>query len=278
MIEVHKIKISSVEKNFNLEIEVTKVDHDVLLHLNNPRYKEMIAKYSHLKGINIQDVDNKPELPVHLILGTSEYARIKTETPPRIGKPGQPVAELTRFGWTLISPGTEVDLTNMFLTQTSTMDYENLCKFDVLGLKDSPEGDQQSVYDEFKEQLIRRSDGSYETGLPWKGGHQPLPSNEMGSLKRLNNLVKRLEKQPGMLEKYDDVIQDQLSQGIVEKVTEKADGREFYIPHKPVVRESAESTKLRIVYDASARENEKAPSLNECLETGPPLQNLLWSV
>jgi hypothetical protein len=81
-----------------------------------------------------------------------------------------------------------------------------------------------------------------------------------------------------MLQKYDDVIKDQLSQGIVEKATEEADGREFYIPHKPVVRDSAETTKLRIVYDASARENEKAPSLNECLETGPSLQNLLWSV
>ena len=40
----------------------------------------------------------------------------------------------------------------------------------------------------------------------------------------------------------------------------------------------AESTKIQIVYDASARANEKAPSLNDCLETGPPLQNKLWSV
>ena len=55
-------------------------------------------------------------------------------------------------------------------------------------------------------------------------------------------------------------------------------GREFYLPHKPVIRESAESTKLRIVFDASARSNEKSPSLNDCLETGPPLQNLLWDV
>jgi hypothetical protein len=31
----------------------------------------------------------------------------------------------------------------------------------VFGLKDSPAGDQQSVYEEFKEQLIRRPDWSY---------------------------------------------------------------------------------------------------------------------
>jgi hypothetical protein len=69
-----------------------------------------------------------------------------------------------------------------------------------------------------------------------------------------------------------------LEDGVVERVTESAQGKEFYLPHKPVVRESAESTKVRIVFDASARENESSPSLNECLETGPPLQNLLWNV
>ena len=26
--------------------------------------------------------------------------------------------------------------------------------------------------------------------------------------------------------------------------------REFYLPHKPVIRKKAESTKLRVVYDA----------------------------
>ena len=55
-------------------------------------------------------------------------------------------------------------------------------------------------------------------------------------------------------------------------------GKELYIPHKAVVRESAESTKLRIVYDVSARASEKALSLNECLHLGPPLQNKLWAV
>ena len=35
---------------------------------------------------------------------------------------------------------------------------------------------------------------------------------------------------------------------------------------------------MRIVYNASAKSNCSSPLLNECLETGPALQNLLWSV
>ena len=40
----------------------------------------------------------------------------------------------------------------------------------------------------------------------------------------------------------------------------------------------AESTKLRIVYDASAREKSNQPSLNDCLNPGPLLQNRLWDI
>ena len=48
-----------------------------------------------------------------------------------------------------------------------------------------------------------------------------------------------------------------------------ATGREFYLPHKGVKKESAETKKLRIVFDASARPGEEKPSLHEYLESGP---------
>ena len=35
---------------------------------------------------------------------------------------------------------------------------------------------------------------------------------------------------------------------------------------------------MRIVFDALAKANQGGPSLNDCLETGPPLQNLLGTV
>ena len=45
-----------------------------------------------------------------------------------------------------------------------------------------------------------------------------------------------------------------------------------------MTRENAESTKLPIVYGASAKEKENQPSLNDCLNPGPPLQNRLWDI
>ena len=168
-------------------------------------------------------------------------------------------------------------MNEIFLTQTSSADYEKLCRLDILGIEDSPTGDQGEVYKEFQEQLQRNSEKWYETTLLWKGNHSPLPNKKSGSLRRLDNIAKRLERSD-LLDRYDKVIKDQLEQGIVERANEVPKGREFYIPHTPVVRDSAESTKLRIVYDASARASENSPSLKECLNPGPPSQNQLWNV
>ena len=83
--------------------------------VENPNYKEKINKYRHLKGVNIEDNDTKSVLPIHVILGASDYAKIKTPKPQRTGAIGEPVAKYTLFGWTIMSPGTEKSLENMFL-------------------------------------------------------------------------------------------------------------------------------------------------------------------
>ena len=95
----------------------------------------------------IEDDDPKEQLPIHLILGVGEYAKIKTSLRQKVGVPEEPVAELTKLGWILVSPGQGVNLSQMFLTQTSSVEYEELCRLDVLGLADTPVGDQEAVYE-----------------------------------------------------------------------------------------------------------------------------------
>ena len=54
--------------------------------------------------------------------------------------------------------------------QSLTTDYHNLCKVDVLGLKDDNDEITEPVYSRFKKQLNRSSEGWDETGLLWKSG------------------------------------------------------------------------------------------------------------
>ena len=101
------------------------------------------------------------------------------------------------------------------------------------------------------------------------------PQIKLAQLK--TTLVQRLKKTE-KFDEYDTIIQDQLQQGIIEEAEMPATAKEFYLPHRPVVRETAETTKTRIVYDAPAKSHDSEPSLNDCLEIGPPLQNKLWQV
>ena len=246
--------------------------------LDNPRYAERIAHHSHLYGIELDDQSQDELLPVHMILGANEYAQIRTRTQPREGHRGEPVAEFTRFGWALMAPGIETDVGAGFLAIDAVGDYERLCALDVLVLANTPAGDQQEVYKEFREQLTRDPDERwYETALPWKGDYPPLPDNREGSLRRLHSQVSRLPRMD-QLKEYNEIIQDQLKEGVVKPAPSNSSGRQFYRPHRAVIRENAEKTKLRIVYDCSARGQKGAPSLNDCLEPGPPLKNNVYDV
>ena len=278
-IEIYNVELKNLKGTYRLSINLNKVDRGELLKVPNPNYERLIAEYSHLRGIHMDDRDQKEDLPIHVIIGASDFAKIKTPTKPRIGKEGEPIAELTNFGWVIMSPGRESVSTNALLTRTKEADFERLWSLDVLGLEEK--GEENTVHQVFKEQLERSPEGWYETGLIWKTGIPELPSNEIGSKARLQKLVGRLERQPELFQQYEEIIKEQEEQGIIDKVLETScaqRGKEFYLPHRAVVREGVESTKVRIVYDASAKANENSPSLNDCLETGPPLQNHIWDI
>ena len=93
-------------------------------------------------------------------------------------------------------------------------------------------------------------------------------------------MLKRLRQNSEQLLQYDVIISDQLQQGIVEVVKNPAQfegGRMHYLPHHSVVRLNKDITKLRIVYDASARVD--GPCLSDCLYTGPKFsQNIFDSL
>ena len=135
-VELSTIKVRSTDGSEELNVgDVTKVERLELLVINNLHYQKIIESYAHLKGVETTDCDPTPYLPIHLILGASEYKGIKASELRRVGLLGEPVAKKTKLGWTIMSPGTEIDYANMLRTQTSHVDYAELCRLDVLGFR-----------------------------------------------------------------------------------------------------------------------------------------------
>ena len=115
--------------------------------------------------------------------------------------------------------------------------------------------------------------------LPFNEDHDLLPDNFTLCKSRLVSLLRRLSVKPDVSRQYNDVIREQLKQGIIEPVdqgTTNGAGKVHYIPHQKVIRVDKETTKLRVVYDASAKAQSTTPSLNDCLYAGPPLSSLIY--
>ena len=245
--------------------------------------------FPHLTGLELADSGDLNEcLEIGILIGVDQYWEVVTGEIVR-GRSG-PSAMQTCFGWVLSGPvpgvGAESHVTcsnisHVLTAQTHSSQQElvhlekKLQAFwdlDTLGIKEGEE----SVYEKFLEHVSFRS-GRYCVRLPWKSPRIMLPDNLEFSQRRLFNLLKRLQQSPHILTQYDEIIRDQLRQGIVE-TADPSDagpiGATHYLPHHAVIREDKLTTKLRIVYDASARSN--GPSLNDCLYAGPTFgQNIL---
>ena len=196
-----------------------------------------------------------------------------------------PVAVKTRLGWTLNGPVNKTlktpSLINSMFIKVQNEEYiDSMLKafweIESIGIKDSEVGNEElsrmkCEKERFSSTIIQRSDLHYEVVLPKV--HERLPEyNKANAMGRLNQLTRKLEKNPEDMEKYHEGVTSMLENGFAEEVPESESGTTnvFFIPHRAVIKEDRETTKLRIVFDGSARDA-KGTSLNECLDSGPNL-------
>ncbi|XP_035215196.1 uncharacterized protein LOC118188793 [Stegodyphus dumicola] len=72
---------------------------------------------------------------------------------------------------------------------------------------------------------------------------------------------------------YDDVFNEWVRDGIIE-IVDKDEKKRHYLPHHPLIKIGVTTTKIRPVFDASTKDS-KGNSLNNCLEKGPNLLELV---
>ena len=119
--------------------------------------------------------------------------------------------------------------------------------------------------------------GTYSLKFPWKTNHPTLPSNYTVCAKCTRSIAFRLAKTPHLLKLYNSIIEEQESRGFIERVSSNTSTSVHYIPHHPVRKESL-TTPIRIVYDCSCKQSPDSPSLNDCLNPGPPFLNDLCAI
>eukprot|EP00794_Sanderia_malayensis_P001857 gene1857-2095_t len=177
-VEIYKVKITSdVVEDFEMELTCINGEKEILTVLPNPRSKALKKKYDRFRCLSFSDEGAMEDmLPVHLILGTSDFQRIRVTEPLVLGpNPDRdPGAEITMLGWTLSEKTVsgEVGTEKGFFANSTKDEFKQLCSLEVLGLSDEIGDDTDSkteVEDPTYAKVIVGTQPS-ETrilGIPW---------------------------------------------------------------------------------------------------------------
>ncbi|XP_011407350.1 PREDICTED: uncharacterized protein LOC100637140 [Amphimedon queenslandica] len=244
---------------------------------------DCIRGYDHLKDLDLEDPGtNGDVIELDILIGLDYYWDIVSGEVLR-GDSG-PTALYSSLGWLLSGPvaSASTTLVTHVLTcgvragQEKLELTEQLKKFweiESLGICEK----ESTLYEQLKKNVTFNGT-RYEVTLPWRDVLSILDNYQL-SLIRLNGLLRRLRQNPTLLEEYNKAIVTQLDSGIVKVVEDptRTDGeRVHYLPHLCVVRQDKETTKLHVVYDASARST--GLSLNECLYVGQKFNQIIMEL
>ncbi|UYV62862.1 hypothetical protein LAZ67_2002175 [Cordylochernes scorpioides] len=267
-------------KSFKMEaLEETIICGDISSIETGPRQWELDER-----GITLTKVDNN-KTEIDILIGGDYYGQLLTGKVEQLA--GGLTAIQTVLGWTLIGntsserPETSAQ---MVLTLLATQQgVTSLWELETIGIRDPTEVISKKeknflMQEKFREKICRDHDGRYLVSLPWKEGIGTIPNNLEIAKKRLEAMTQKLT-QKGQFDPYDEVFRCWLRENLIEEVDEedlKPIGH--YLPHRPIYKVQSETTPIRPVYDAPCKAGRRSLSLNECLETGPNLIELLPEV
>ncbi len=246
----------------------------------------VVPNLQYLAGLKLaHPVTSDARFEISLLIGVDYYWQLVQD---EVVRGDGPVAVKSKLGYLLSGPvrsnptsKSTTNVLNVIISpEIDKFDVERFWTIESLGIESpEPNGKTADPSREYRStSLTRTEDGGYIAAFPWKTEHPPLPTNFQVSERRARSLARRLAKSPHLLKTYGDIIADQENRGFIERVDPQENEKDVhYIPHHPVVKNS-NTTPVRIVYDCSCKQSPSTPSLNDCLQVGPPLLSDMCSI
>ncbi|XP_077301765.1 uncharacterized protein LOC143922413 [Arctopsyche grandis] len=128
----------------------------------------------------------------------------------------------------------------------------------------------------FRSTTTRDESGRFVVRLPFLGNSLQLGASRVSAESRLRSLEARLTRNPEMQGQYRGFLQEYMELGHMSEYGAET-GPHFYLPHHAVLKAASLTTKLRVVFDGSAKTS-SGSSLNDLLRVGPRLQDDIFNI
>jgi len=249
---------------------------------NQPAYNLTTEGWHIPSEFTLADPDFDKPGRIDCLIGAELFWNLLTSGKLELGE-NLPVLHNTVFGWIVAGSVGKSHITSAVCGICTTNDLENLIsKF--WETEEIPEGKTNLTKDDlmceahFLQNTTRSMDGRFEVKLPLKEHPSVLADSKGMAYERFKAIERRLSKDPPLKDQYVAFMREYESLGHMTEI-KAADIKSaaYYIPHHCVVRPDSLTTKLRVVFDASAHKP-SGPSLNDIMHTGPTVQSELFAI
>lgn len=224
---------------------------------------------------------------VDVVLGGALFPRLFTHDIHELG-PGLPHLFGTHFGYVVMgsapcdaSAYPISHLVTLHSACDSTDLHSSLQRFwtqEELPNSTRKSQEEEACDQHFAATHSRTEDGRYVVQLPFKSDHPPIGQSREIATKRLSSLERKFQLQPQLRDLYVQYMRDGEAAGHLTKVHDFEENLPHnFLPHHGILKTKGDTSKLRVVYDASCKTS-SGQSLNDTLLVGPKLQTNISDV
>ncbi|XP_041973748.1 uncharacterized protein LOC121729336 isoform X1 [Aricia agestis] len=238
-------------------------------------------------GLKLADPKFYVPSAVDILVGAEIFWDVLCSHTINLGK-NQPRLQSSKFGW-LISgcvslphgrknSSTKASNNSCHFSHEVTEQLSRFWELDSVQSSSSFSLEEKTCEKLFYTTTRRNDSGQFVVTIPLKDSPKCLGDSYAMAKSRFLSLERKFERNPIFKNRYLNFMHEYLQLNhMTEKSTSEKFNAQYYLPHHGVERESSTTTKLRVVFDASATST-SGKSFNDIQMIGPTVQQDLLSI
>ncbi|XP_026742765.1 uncharacterized protein LOC113504589 isoform X2 [Trichoplusia ni] len=273
------LSLNSLNEDFEVEL-----DCHVIAKVSSSVPSTYIDTHNICLPSNIVLADPRFYTPssIDILVGAEVFWGIIGMNRISLGK-NMPTLLESKLGWLITGvvhqPNNFSNNSSFMLTDDLRLGLNRFWELDSISSKHKLTYEERSCEQIFVETTYRDTDGRFVVNIPLKESPDVLGDSYSMAKRRFLALERRLAKDSYLKQLYVNFMDEYIELGHMSEYSHcnTASTHPNYLPHHGVLKESKSTTKLRVVFDASARTT-TGKSLNQIQMVGSPLQDDLLSI